>query len=92
MHACACVRACAWALVRVCACARAHVFCHFLVQMKEMEPNVDTDLVSKWFESGEDEGAKTDFHKVVCVLGCIRRCMRARARACKCFFSARARM
>ena len=44
--------------------------------MKEMDQPVDTDLVSKWFESGEDEGAKADVHKVVCVFGCFRRCIR----------------
>jgi hypothetical protein len=44
--------------------------------MKEIDQPVDTDLVSKWFESGEDEGAKADVHKVVCVFGCFRRCIR----------------
>jgi len=80
------MHACMHALVCACARVRVHVFCHFLVQMKEMDQNVDTDLVSKWFESGEDEGAKADVHKVVCALGCSRRCMRTRARACRYFF------
>ena len=59
------------------------VSCHNL-QMKEMDQSVDTDLISKWFQSGDEERAKTDAPKVVrvCLHPCVFVCALVRVVLC----------